>query len=92
MCWLMKGTDLLYRVQAVTRWRRCRQRAINVPPCSVRASELLSATVDFLTLAAPGAVKNSAVWRRRRTCKLPKILARLCANAASGSTSGEMQA
>lgn len=64
----MKGTDLLYQGQAVTLEEMLQARDKR----AARQRQALNCyrlPLISLTLVAPGAVKNSAVWRR---------VARLC--------------
>ncbi|HBM1449950.1 TPA: citrate lyase holo-[acyl-carrier protein] synthase [Salmonella enterica subsp. enterica] len=72
----MKGTDLLYLGQAVTLEERLQARDKR----AARQRQALNCyrlPLISLTLVAPGAVKNSAVWRRVADYAIAEILA-LC--------------
>ncbi len=72
----MKGTDLLYLARQL-RWRRCYKRAIKRAARQRQALNCYRLPLISLTLVAPGAVKNSAVWRRVADYAIAEILA-LC--------------
>ncbi len=72
----MKGTDLLYQGQAVTLEEMLQARDKR----AARQRQALNCyrlPLISLTLVAPGAVKNSAVWRRVADYAIAEILA-LC--------------
>ncbi len=72
----MKGTDLLYLGQAVTLEEMLQARDKR----AARQRQALNCyrlPLISLTLVAPGAVKNSAVWRRVADYAIAEILA-LC--------------
>lgn len=82
----MKGTDLLYQGQAVTLEEMLQARDKR----AARQRQALNCyrlPLISLTLVAPGAVKNSAVWRRVADYAIAKYWR--FANRRSGSTSGK---